>query len=109
MRCRGKGPQDQIRGERGAKRGREIGVQEAGRLCGGGVGHECGSRAGRGEQLDGRVRLGVAQARRRARAVRKALPASTGQGSRPVWCGAGCAGHDTDTLPAGLASAPGDD
>ena len=48
--------------------------QEARRLCGGAGSHERGSRAGPGEQLEGRVRLGVARVRRRARAVGEALP-----------------------------------
>ena len=71
---RRKGPQDRIRGGRRANRGREIGGQEARRPCGGPGGHEPGGRAGRGEQLEGRARLGVARVRRRARAIREALP-----------------------------------
>ena len=52
-----RGP-NRIRGERRANRGREAGVQEAARLCGGTGGHERGSRAGRGEELEGRIWLG---------------------------------------------------
>ena len=43
------------------------------------------SRAGRGEQLKGRVRLGVARVRHRARAVREALPCKeVGQDGAPL-------------------------
>ena len=70
LRFRRKGPQDRIRGEPRANRGCEVGVQEAGRLGGWAGGHERGSSAGRGEQLECRIRLGVARVRSRARAIR---------------------------------------
>ena len=74
LRCRRKGHLDRISGKFHANRGREVGIQEPGRPCGGAGGHARGSRAGRGEQLEGRIRLGVARVWRRARAVREVLP-----------------------------------
>ena len=86
----GAGVQDRIRGKRRANRGREVGVQEVGRLGGVACGHESGSRTGRGEQLECRIRLGIARVRRRARAVGKALP-----GKEVSRVGAARDAHDT--------------
>ena len=70
--CRCQGPQNRVRRERRANRGREVAVQKARRLRSGTSGDKAG--AGAGEELQRRIRLVVARVRRRARAVGEALP-----------------------------------
>ena len=76
LRRRRQGPQNWVRRERCANRGREVCVQKPRRLGSGTGSHEGGSggRARYSEELKRRIRLVVARVRRRALAIGEALP-----------------------------------
>ena len=95
---RRQGPQNRVRRECRANRGREVGVQKARPLSRGTSGHEGRSR-GRDrhdEALKRRIRLVAADMRRQARAIWEALPGEEVAGSvwpgictARYWCSAG--------------------